>query len=188
VGLRGESCQNKQHVTQARRHKRKSKASSTQAGEFVREEIHHIRQGRHGARSTKQAIAIGLSKARRAGVRLPPPRRASPRVKHQAQRDYAKGQTTRRKHRSTTRSKAPEELCAGKGTRRRLAPRSPARQKARPPGAQGQSDPPLPKKPRERVNGGVFLVQPLRLSAFKLSQSLWLRSFRFPGTVGATTP
>src|ERR1041384_3032304 len=53
--------------------KQQGKASSTQAGEFVREEIHHVREGKHGARSTKQAIAIGLSKARRAGVALPPP-------------------------------------------------------------------------------------------------------------------
>ena len=55
--------------------KRRGKAASTQAGEFVREEIHHVREGKHGARSTKQAIAIGLSKARRAGVKLPAPRR-----------------------------------------------------------------------------------------------------------------
>jgi Family of unknown function (DUF6496) len=53
--------------------KRAGKSASTQAGEFVREEIHHIREGKHGARSAKQAIAIGLSKARRAGVDLPPP-------------------------------------------------------------------------------------------------------------------
>jgi len=54
--------------------KREGKAPSTQAGEFVREEMHHIREGKHGAQSTKQAIAIGLSKARRAGVKLPPPK------------------------------------------------------------------------------------------------------------------
>src|SRR5258706_1457041 len=57
-------------LKRARRDKRAGKAPSTQAGEFVREEIHHVREGKHGARSTKQAIAIGLSKARRAGVRL----------------------------------------------------------------------------------------------------------------------
>ena len=57
----------------ARQDKRAGKAPSTQAGEFVREEIHHVREGKHGARSTKQAIAIGLSKARRAGVKLPRP-------------------------------------------------------------------------------------------------------------------
>ena len=57
----------------ARRKAREGKAPTTQAGEFVREEIHHIREGKHGARSAKQAIAIGLSKARKAGVDLPPP-------------------------------------------------------------------------------------------------------------------
>ena len=60
-------------LERARRDKAQGKAPTTQAGEFVREEIHHIREGKHGARSTKQAIAIGLSKARRAGVSLPPP-------------------------------------------------------------------------------------------------------------------
>jgi hypothetical protein len=63
----------KQTIERARRDKRSGKAPTTQAGEFVREEIHHVREGKHGARSTKQAIAIGLSKARRAGVELPPP-------------------------------------------------------------------------------------------------------------------
>jgi hypothetical protein len=61
----------KRTVERARKKARAGKAPSTQAGEFVREEIHHVREGKHGARSTKQAIAIGLSKARRAGVRLP---------------------------------------------------------------------------------------------------------------------
>jgi hypothetical protein len=65
----------KETVERARRDRRQGKAPSTQAGEFVHEEIEHIREGKHGARSTKQAIAIGLSKARRAGVKLPPPRR-----------------------------------------------------------------------------------------------------------------
>src|SRR5881392_3538102 len=60
-------------IERARRDKRAGKAPSTQAGEFVREEMDHIRHGKHGARSTKQAIAIGLSKARRAGVKLPRP-------------------------------------------------------------------------------------------------------------------
>jgi hypothetical protein len=59
-------------IQRARRAKRQGKAPTTQAGEFVREEIEHVREGKHGARSTKQAIAIGLSKARRAGVKLPP--------------------------------------------------------------------------------------------------------------------
>jgi hypothetical protein len=62
----------KETLRRARRDKAEGKAPSTQAGEFVREEIEHIREGKHGARSTKQAIAIGLSKARRSGVKLPP--------------------------------------------------------------------------------------------------------------------
>ena len=61
----------------ARRDKREGKSPSTQAGEFVREEIHHVREGKHGARSPEQAIAIGLSKARRAGVKLPPPKKGT---------------------------------------------------------------------------------------------------------------
>jgi len=60
-------------VERARQAKRAGKSPTTQAGEFVREEIHHVREGKHGARSAKQAIAIGLSKARRSGVKLPPP-------------------------------------------------------------------------------------------------------------------
>ena len=61
----------KKTVQRARRAKRQGKSASTQAGEFVREEFHHVRRGKHGARSSKQAIAIGLSKARRAGVKVP---------------------------------------------------------------------------------------------------------------------
>jgi hypothetical protein len=68
----------------ARRDKRQGKAASTQAGEFVREEMDHVREGKHGARSTKQAIAIGLSKARRAGVKLPPPKRGKASTKKSA--------------------------------------------------------------------------------------------------------
>jgi hypothetical protein len=76
----------------ARKDRREGKSASTQAGEFVREEFHHIREGKHGARSTKQAIAIGLSKARRAGVRLAPPKgNASQSVRRQAERDSEKG-------------------------------------------------------------------------------------------------
>jgi hypothetical protein len=67
----------KRTVERARRDKRAGKSPTTQAGEFVREEIHHVREGKHGARSTKQAIAIGLSKARRAGVKLPPPEKGT---------------------------------------------------------------------------------------------------------------
>jgi len=87
---------------------REGKAPSTQAGEFVREEMEHIRKGKQGARSTKQAIAIGLSKARRAGVKLPPPKKgkASERTRKQAARNYARGQKSPRSSPSPTRSRA----------------------------------------------------------------------------------
>jgi hypothetical protein len=80
-------------LERARRDKREGKSATTQAGEFVREEIEHVREGKHGARSAKQAIAIGLSKARRAGVDLPPPKRgrASPKTVEHAERDVAAG-------------------------------------------------------------------------------------------------
>ena len=78
-------------VERAREDAREGKAPSTQAGEFVREEIEHVREGKHGVRSTKQAIAIGLSKARRAGVKLPPEKGASASTRAQEKRDLAKG-------------------------------------------------------------------------------------------------
>ena len=77
----------------------KHKTPSAQAGEFVREEIEHVREGKHGARSAKQAIAIGLSKARRAGVKLKPPRKGqtSERTRKSAERAYRAGQSGKRK-------------------------------------------------------------------------------------------
>src|SRR5690349_14188605 len=82
-------------LRRAREDAKEGKSPSTQAGEFVREEIEHVREGKHGARSPKQAIAIGLSKARRAGVKLPPPdaSKTSPQTRRRAQRDLAKGQS-----------------------------------------------------------------------------------------------
>src|SRR6476661_5974118 len=83
----------KETIRRARADKQAGKSASTQAGEFVREEIEHIREGKHGARSTKQAIAIGLSKARQAGVDLPPPRKGqtSERTRRSAERAYERG-------------------------------------------------------------------------------------------------
>jgi hypothetical protein len=93
-------------VERAREDEREGLSPSTQAGEFAREEMEHIREGKHGARSPQQAIAIGLSKARRAGVKLPPPKRGKTRTKHQAKRDLAKGRRGGRKKPSRTRSRA----------------------------------------------------------------------------------
>jgi hypothetical protein len=88
----------KETMERAKEDAAEGKSASTQAGEFVREEMHHIREGKHGARSPKQAIAIGLSKARRAGVKLGAPRRgkASSRTRRQAKRDLAKGRKSGR--------------------------------------------------------------------------------------------
>jgi hypothetical protein len=98
----------KETLQRARAAKRAGKAPSTQAGEFVHEEIEHVREGKHGARSTKQAIAIGLSKARRAGVRLPPPKRGqtSERTRRSAAQDYRRGRSGRRRKVSRKRSRA----------------------------------------------------------------------------------
>jgi len=95
-------------IERARKDKREGNAPSTQAGEFVREEMEHIREGKHGARSTKQAIAIGLSKARRAGVKLKPPKRgqASARTRKSAARAYRAGQSGSRRKPSAKRSRA----------------------------------------------------------------------------------
>ena len=94
----------KETIERAQEDKREGKSPSTQAGEFVREEMEHIREGKHGARSATQAIAIGLSKARRAGVKLPPPKRGSARTKKQAARDLRKAGSRRKP--SRTRSRA----------------------------------------------------------------------------------
>ena len=85
----------KETIERARKDAREGKSPSTQAGEFVREEIDHIREGKHGARSAKQAIAIGLSKARRAGVKLPAPKdgSASPQTQAKAEHDLKAGRT-----------------------------------------------------------------------------------------------
>ena len=95
-----------QAMERARDDEREGKSPSTQAGEFVREEMEHIREGEHGARSPEQAIAIGLSKARRAGVKLPPPKRGKARTKTQAKRDLAKARAGHRKKTSRRRSRA----------------------------------------------------------------------------------
>lgn len=97
----------KRTMERASKDMRQGKSASTAAGEFVREEMDHIREGKHGARSTKQAIAIALSKARRAGVPLKPPAAGttSRRTKQSAERDYATGQG-RRKAKSPSRKRA----------------------------------------------------------------------------------
>ncbi len=98
----------KDTIRRARQDAREGKSAGTQAGEFVRDEIRDIRKGKHGARSTKQAIAIGLSMARRAGVPLPPPRpgKTSASTRRKAEKDLARGRSTPNKRPSRKRAKA----------------------------------------------------------------------------------
>ena len=120
-------------IERARRDAAEGKSPSTQAGEFVREEIEHVRQGKHGARSPQQAIAIGLSKARRAGVKLPPPKcRSSKKVQDQAKRDLKKGRS-RQAQTSGRRSRAVSAALKreGRGSTSRSALSRQARGSAR---------------------------------------------------------
>jgi hypothetical protein len=98
-------------LRRAEKDKREGKSPSTQAGEFVREEIHHIREGKHGAKSTKQAIAIGLSKARRAGVKLAPPKKgaASAQTRRSAEKAYEQGQARSKRQTSPKRVRATKK-------------------------------------------------------------------------------
>ena len=106
----------KKTVERAREAKREGKSPSTQAGEFVREEIHHIREGKHGASSPEQAIAIGLSKARRAGVDLDAPEKgeASEETRRKAKSDLKKGDRKKRAP-SAKRSRASMRRLKRKG-------------------------------------------------------------------------
>ena len=109
----------KKTLRRARKAKQEGKAPSTQAGEFVREEIEHVRGGKHGARSTKQAIAIGLSKARREGVKLAPPAtgKTSPMTRKKAAADLKAA----RKKKVTTKKRSRESLKALRREGRRAA-------------------------------------------------------------------
>lgn len=103
-------------IEKAKQDKRQGKSASTQAGEFVKEQIHHVREGRHGVRSTKQAIAIGLSEARRSGVDLPAPKpgRASAKTRAKAEQDVHKGDEAPHK-KSATRSRAAKTALKREG-------------------------------------------------------------------------
>jgi hypothetical protein len=103
-------------IERAREDAREGKAPTTQAGEFVREEIHHIREGKHGARSPEQAIAIGLSKARRAGVKLPPPRKGKAKASTRASAKRAlKKARAGTKRKSPTRARAVKKALKREG-------------------------------------------------------------------------
>jgi len=122
----------KETLKRARKDRRAGKAASTQAGEFVREAIHHVREGKHGARSTKQAIAIGLSKARRAGVKLPAPKPGSTSEETREKAEQDVRMAGRRSKPSPARSAAARKATRTKGPRKRSqAARKAARTRAR---------------------------------------------------------
>jgi hypothetical protein len=107
----------KKTTKRAKQAKRQGKSPSTQAGAYVREEIEHVREGKHGARSTQQAIAIGLSKARRAGVKLPVPKkgRVSASTRKRASSDLAKGRSRTKTKPSARRSRATKRVLKREG-------------------------------------------------------------------------
>src|SRR5271170_2193570 len=111
-------------LERAREDAREGKSPTTQAGEFVREEIDHVREGKHGAASVQQAIAIGLSKARRAGIKLPPPAKGPAKIRAQARRGLRKGKSPLHKV-SRTRSRATlralQQQSTGSVSRRALS-------------------------------------------------------------------
>jgi len=118
----------KRTIEKAKQDLQEGKSPTTAAGEFVREEMEHIREGKHGARSTKQAIAIGLSKARRSGVPLKPPKKgqSSRRTRRSAQRAYEVGQKNRKprspsRKRSQATSRALRREGRGAASRRALS-------------------------------------------------------------------
>ena len=128
----------KKTIERARRDAREGKAPTTQAGEFVREEMEHIREGKHGARSTRQAIAIGLSKARRSGVKLPAPgrgtsrrtRRKAAQDSRAARRGEGRRRPSKRRSRATTKALRREgHRAASKGALSRQARHSARRRR-----------------------------------------------------------
>src|SRR5689334_9960200 len=113
------SMPDKQTIAKARQDAREGKSPSTQAGEFVHAEIDRIRRGEHGARSAKQAIAIGLSEARRAGVDLPPPRKGKVkrRTRQSAMYAYEAGQGKRKPRHRPRVSRAVKRVLKGEPRR-----------------------------------------------------------------------
>src|SRR5213592_1712773 len=142
-------------IERAREDEREGKSPSTQAGEFVREEMEHIREGEHGARSPQQAIAIGLSKARQAGVDLPPPKKGttSEKTRRSAERAYEKGHRGARPKPSPKRSRAIKAALKREGhsaaSRQALSrqARSSAARRPRPAGRRPRRRPCAPRAP-----------------------------------------
>ena len=161
----------------------KARSPSTQAGEFVKEEMDHIREGKHGARSPQQAIAIGLSKARRAGVKLPPPKagKTSEATRTKAARDERKGQSSAKKKTSAKRSRAVSKALQREGksaaSHRSLSKQAKrtARQRGSAARKQAARKRFVPKEPQDAVKPPR--KRPARASgAPRSSNTAWLKS------------
>ena len=153
-------------LERAREDERKGKSPSTQAGEFVREEMEHVRQGKHGARSPQQAIAIGLSKARRAGIKMPPPSRGktSAKTRRQAERDYQKDQTGRSHKASPRRSRGVRRALKREG-REAASHAAPARHAEASARLRGSGDRRRAARQAARTKGPQGRVQAARRAA-----------------------
>ena len=153
-------------LEQAKKDEQEGKAPSTQAGEFVREEMHHVREGKHGTRSPQQAIAIGLSKARRAGVKLGAPKRgrASATIRKRAQRDLRKGQSSASRKPSATRSRATLRALKREG-RAAASPRSLSQQAHRAAGKRSSASRHQAAVKAVRTKGKTGLKQAARKAA-----------------------
>jgi len=156
----------KETLERAREDAREGKSPSTQAGEFVKEEMDHIREGKHGAASSKQAIAIGLSKARRAGVKLPPPKqgKTSAATRTKAERDAHKGQLHGKKKTSATRSRAVSRALKGK-SRSAASHQSLSRQAKQAARARGSASRSAAAKKAARTKGAEGRSQAARKAA-----------------------
>ena len=145
----------KETIQRAQEDAREGKSPSTQAGEFVREEMHHVREGKHGAQSPQQVIAIGLSKARRAGVKLSPPKKgkASAKTRRQASRDLRRGESRRRRGTSSRRSRATRGALKREG--RQAASRRALSRQARNAARRRGARRPARRRGRESVVGVV---------------------------------
>jgi len=156
----------KETIRRAKQDEREGKAPSTQAGEFVHEEIEHVRQGKHGARSPQQAIAIGLSKARRAGIPLRPPAKGKTKetTQQKAERDYREGQAGK-KTKPTARASRARKAVLEHEPRGTASHRALSRQSADASGRRSKTQRQSAAKKAVRTKGPVRLREAARKAA-----------------------
>ena len=144
---------------------REGKSPLTAAGEFVHEEIEHVREGKHGARSPQQAIAIGLSKARRAGIPLKPPKKGSASLKKKTERDYEKGQSGGAKKKTSPRRSAARKRVMKKEPKSTASHRALSKQTKRAAKSRGSASRHAAAKKAVRTKGKAELRSEARKAA-----------------------